>query len=454
MASGVPGPAGTLASDRSPGRAALGGAQLPARRLARAARRGGGRGAPASGGRCSGSASSISLDPLRPAGRALIAGGGLAGAAAACRLAQQGQAVTLFERGARGTAQGLRRVHQRRGAQPSRGARAGSGGPRGGSHRARPHREPPFPRRLRAAVRRQQPDPAAGSMSHCCRMRGRAGADIRLGRVVAPRRGQLGRFHSARTGRRRAPGRGARAARYRASTNCAAHGDRPPREAQVCFKSYFFAYGPEPSSPRGACPSWCCSGTATAACRWLRTARANLCLLTTNARLVSVGGTWSALLAALLAESRHLRDRLQGAEERLERPLTIAQVPYGFLYRAPHGRNRATCSGLATRVAGDPLVQPATAWPIALHTATQAAQSMLVGEPAAIYHDRMRRTLRPQMRMAGGLYAMGRTAPGPGHVAAGRPALARPGAGGWRQRPGFRIPSTGRRTHRGPVAGR
>ena len=75
---------------------------------------------------------------------------------------------------------------------------------------------------------------------------------------------------------------------------------------------------------------------------------ANLCLLTTSANLARVGGNWPALLAALMAESPHLRGRLQGAEERLDRPLSIAQIPYGSCI-APRPMHRATCSVSGTR---------------------------------------------------------------------------------------------------------
>lgn len=60
---------------------------------------------------------------------------------------------------------------------------------------------------------------------------------------------------------------------------------------------------------------------------------ANLCLLVEAMRYRELGGTWRGLLEALEAESEHLRRRLGGAEAVLERPLSLARIPYGYLRR-------------------------------------------------------------------------------------------------------------------------
>ena len=344
---------------------------------------------------------------LAAGGRALIAGGGLAGAAAACRLAQQGQAVTLFERErearhkvcgefisveARNHLEALGLDLAALGAVPIERVRIAS-------RRSLVDSALPF---VGSSLTRRRLDVALLSHARA------AGADIRLGRVVR----RVAASSDGSTvleldGGERLGGERVLLATGKHELRGARR--PPPREAQVCFKSYFSLTAPNRRALEGHV-ELVLFRDGYGGLQMVEDGRANLCLLTTNARLVSVGGTWSALLAALLAESRHLRDRLQGAAERLERPLTIAEVPYGFLYRAPHDAPRdlfrlGDQMAVIPSFTGDGMA-------IALHTATQAAQSMLVGEPAAIYHDRMRRTLRPQMRMAGGLYAMGRTAPG------------------------------------------
>ena len=66
--------------------------------------------------------------------------------------------------------------------------------------------------------------------------------------------------------------------------------------------------------------------------------RAVLCALLPAARLRAVGGQWSSLLDALMDECPHLRERLAGARALLDRPLTIAGLPYGYVH-APDRRD-------------------------------------------------------------------------------------------------------------------
>ncbi|WP_428376970.1 FAD-dependent oxidoreductase [Lichenicoccus sp.] len=341
------------------------------------------------------------------AGSTLIVGGGLAGAAAACQLAQQGQPVTLFERERQArhkvcgefisveadrhlAALGLDLASL--GAVPiervriaCRHALITSALPFAGSSLTR--------RRLDAAL-----------LAHA----EAAGADTRQGcgvrRAVAD---GAGATLLELDGGERLGGRSV----LLATGKHELRGLRrpPPSQDQVCFKSYFMLAAPSRRALDGHV-ELVLFRDGYGGLQMVEGGLANLCLVTTRARLTRDGGTWRNLLASLTAESPHLRSRLQHADECLDRPLTIARVPYGFLHRtAPEAPRDLFRLGDQMAVipsfTGDGMA-------IALHTAAQAVRSVLGAEPAASYHDRMRRALGPQMRLAGGLYAIGRTVPG------------------------------------------
>lgn len=126
--------------------------------------------------------------------------------------------------------------------------------------------------------------------------------------------------------------------------------------------------------------------------------RANLCMLVSQDRVGRLGGVWAAILAELLAETPHLRARLAGADELLARPLTIARVPYGFLY-CPHAGDPPGPFRLGDQMAVIPSFS-GDGMSIALHSAAAAAAQILAGGDAAAYHRRMRRDLAIQMRLA------------------------------------------------------
>ena len=345
---------------------------------------------------------------ILPAGcRTLIAGGGLAGAAAACRLAQHGQAVTLFERDreARHKVCGefvsvearnhlaalgldlaaLGAVSIERVRIACRGSLVESALPFTGSSLTR--------RRLDAAL-----------LAHARA----SGADIRQGRAVRCVKANADGTTMLELDGGEHPG-GERVLLATGKHELRGARRPAPGEAQVCFKSYFSLTTANRRALDGNV-ELVLFRAGYGGLQMVEDGVANLCLLTTSANLARVGGNWPALLAALMAESPHLRGRLQGAEERLDRPLSIAQVPYGFLHRAAPDAPRdlfrlGDQMAVIPSFTGDGMA-------IALHTAAEAARSILGGEPAAGYHDRMRRTLRPQMRLAGGLYAVGRTGPG------------------------------------------
>ena len=134
---------------------------------------------------------------------------------------------------------------------------------------------------------------------------------------------------------------------------------------------------------------------------------ANLCLLVTRATFADAGD-WLQLLGRLRAFCGHLDDRLAGAEALLDRPLTIAGVPYGFRYRPassdlPQRFRVGDQAAVIPSFSGDGMA-------IALHSGRGAAGAILGGEDARSFHARQRREFGGQIRLAGALYQLGRPA--------------------------------------------
>lgn len=128
----------------------------------------------------------------------------------------------------------------------------------------------------------------------------------------------------------------------------------------------------------------------------------NLCLLVRRSLFKSVGANWNNLLNHLVHESSHLRQRLDGAVPLLERPLTIANVPYGFVHRPhpaePQGLFRlGDQMGVIPSFCGDGIA-------IALHTAHLAVNHAERRDGALSYHARARADIRKPIGLASGLY--------------------------------------------------
>jgi flavin-dependent dehydrogenase len=123
---------------------------------------------------------------------------------------------------------------------------------------------------------------------------------------------------------------------------------------------------------------------------------ANLCLLVRHGRFEAAGRNWPALLEDLRREP-HLARRLGDAVELSARPLTISDVPYGFVH---HGANDP--AGLF-RLGDQAAVIPSfcgDGMSIALHSARLAARAVLEGAGAASYHARLRADVSGQIKLA------------------------------------------------------
>jgi flavin-dependent dehydrogenase len=127
----------------------------------------------------------------------------------------------------------------------------------------------------------------------------------------------------------------------------------------------------------------------------------NLCLLVGRARFDAAGGG-DRLLADLLREP-HLARRLGSATPLLDRPLTISGVPYGFVHRGSDSAFRlGDQAGVIPSFSGDGMS-------IALHSARLAAAAVLGGATPAAYHARFRRDVAAQIARATWLQRGGET---------------------------------------------
>ena len=134
--------------------------------------------------------------------------------------------------------------------------------------------------------------------------------------------------------------------------------------------------------------------------------RANLCLLIQQRTFDAAGAAWGGVVAHLCRHSPTLAARLDGAVPLLDRPVAIARVPYGFVHRPgpadPPGVLRlGDQMGVIPSFSGDGMA-------IALHTAFAAVEQT----DAAAFHRRMRTDLRGQIGRAMVLHRLGQSVPG------------------------------------------
>jgi flavin-dependent dehydrogenase len=122
----------------------------------------------------------------------------------------------------------------------------------------------------------------------------------------------------------------------------------------------------------------------------------NLCLIVRRKRLAEAGGSWEGLLALLLRQP-HLAQRLEGAEPLFARPLTIANLPYGYVCApasSPEGVFRlGDQAAMTPSLTGDGMA-------IALRSARLAAEHIAAGASASAYHSRLRRMISGQVGRA------------------------------------------------------
>lgn len=119
----------------------------------------------------------------------------------------------------------------------------------------------------------------------------------------------------------------------------------------------------------------------------------NLCVLVRRERF---GGSWTDLLAELMRED-HVARRLDGALEMLDRPASIAGLPYGYLHHPADDRpglfRLGDQAGLTAPLTGDGMA-------IALRSAALAVDCLRAGRSSASYSGLLRREIAGQVRKA------------------------------------------------------
>jgi menaquinone-9 beta-reductase len=121
---------------------------------------------------------------------------------------------------------------------------------------------------------------------------------------------------------------------------------------------------------------------------------ANLCLVVRRGDFAGIGQNWEALLTALRSRSAHLDRRLTDATPCWPRPLAISSIPYGFVRMSSNdlwylGDQAAVIPSFS----GDGMA-------IALHSARLAARFYLGGCSAAAYQSRLAHDVRVQVGRA------------------------------------------------------
>jgi len=138
---------------------------------------------------------------------------------------------------------------------------------------------------------------------------------------------------------------------------------------------------------------------------------ANLCLVVSQERLTRAGKCWDNMIAQISRECPLLTDRLRGALALFDRPLSIFQIPYGFVHRSDPADSQALFRlgdqmGVIPSFTGEGMS-------MALHSGHLAASMLLRhGRASADFHRRMAADVQRQVRFAFVLNKAARLGPG------------------------------------------
>ena len=138
---------------------------------------------------------------------------------------------------------------------------------------------------------------------------------------------------------------------------------------------------------------------------------ANLCLVVTQECFERVGKSWDSLIERISRECPILADRLRDTLPLFEKPLSIFQIPYGFVHRPdlsePQGLFRlGDQMGVIPSFTGEGMS-------MALHSGHLAASILLRnGRASTEFHRRMASDVQRQVRLAFVLNKAARFGPG------------------------------------------
>jgi len=213
-----------------------------------------------------------------------------------------------------------------------------------------------------------------------------AGADIRLGaRVEGLARDGMGWCARLREG-----GSVSAEAAFLATGKHDLRGWKRPgtdRAGLVGFKQHWHLENTQREALRGAVEMTLFPG-GYAGLAPVEDGRANLCLLVSRSRFDAVGGRWDTLLARICEQAPLLARRLGGASACEDRPLAVANIPFGLLRRDGGG---------LWRLGDQAAVVPSftgSGMAVALCSAALAASCRLQGQTPDLYHRELARTLR------------------------------------------------------------
>ncbi len=120
----------------------------------------------------------------------------------------------------------------------------------------------------------------------------------------------------------------------------------------------------------------------------------NLCCLVQRRELQALGGRWERLLAAMKYQCGLLLERLHGAEAVWEKPLALSPIPYGYVRAASDGVwALGDQAAVIPSFTGDGMS-------IALHSGCLAAAMYLQGASAKVFQKKLRRELSNQVALS------------------------------------------------------
>jgi flavin-dependent dehydrogenase len=121
---------------------------------------------------------------------------------------------------------------------------------------------------------------------------------------------------------------------------------------------------------------------------------ANLCCLIRRADFRRLGGRWDSLLQAMQDDCPHLKQRLRGATPLLNRALAISSIPYGFVRSHTEGLwALGDQAAVIPSFTGDGMS-------IALHSGQLAAEMYLRGKTEDDFQRSLHKQLRTQVSLA------------------------------------------------------